>query len=141
MFSNNENLKCIVSDDMNCIIYNQNAFLGKDAAELTLSPDSVEFSASFVLDRRPPDMAFNTVYITTDNEKVNLWNSTIAQLRRYRTCGKTVYIDASYSSNVFDNTIADILMNHGKDLKCIANVTENGGVRIKLMTGFPKTAK
>jgi len=139
MFSDSKNIKC--TDDLNCIIYNQNAFLGKDAAELLSYPTSVEFSASFVLDRRPPDMAFNTVFITTDNEKVNLWNSTIARMRKYRTCGKTVYIDASYFSNMFDNTIADILMNHGKDLKCIANVTENGEVIIKLLTGFPKTAE
>jgi len=130
MFSDSQNIKC--TDDLNCIIYNQNAFLGKDVLELSY-PTSVKFSASFVLDRRPPDVTFNTMYITTDNEKVNLWNSTLARIRRYHTCGKTVYIDASYFSNMFDNTIAEVLVNHGKDLKCTANVTENSGVRIKIL--------
>lgn len=132
MFSDSQNIKC--TDDLNCIIYNQNVMLGS-AAELMYTT-SVKFSASFILDRRPPDVTFNTMYITTDNEKVNFYNSTIARIRRYHTCGKTVYIDASYFSNLFDNTfiisIAEVLANHGKDLRCIANVTENGGVRIKI---------
>lgn len=130
MFSDSRNIKC--TDDLNCIIYNQNAFLGKYAG-LVLHPTAVEFSASFILDRRPPDVPFSTMYITTDNEKVNLWNSTLARIKRYQTCGRTVHIDVSYFSNLFDNTIAEVLTNHGKDLKCIANVTENGGVRIKIL--------
>jgi len=129
MFSDSKNIKC--TDDLNCVIYNQNAFLGKDAG--LAYPTSVQFSASFVLDRRPPDVTFNTLYITTDNEKVNFYNSTIARIRRYQTCGRTVHIDVSYFSNMLDNTIAEVLVNHGKDIKCIANVTENGGVRIKIL--------
>lgn len=128
MFSDSKNIKC--TDDLNCVIYNQNAFLGKDAG---LMWPSVQFSASFVLDRRPPDVTFNTLNITTDNEKVNFYNSTIARIRRYQTCGRTVHIDVSYFSNMLDNTIAEVLVNHGKDLKCIANVTENGGVKIKIL--------
>lgn len=121
MFSDNRNLD--YSDNLNCVIHSQKFKGDTDMA----------FSMSFILRENslPPVVTFQNIRIVTDDHELNTKNNTLAKVLKYKTCRNSAYADLIYF-NFYSEAFTKILYNNGKDLKCMAAVNKDGGIKITI---------
>ena len=112
MFSDNKTL--MNSQNMNCLIYNQ-------TWDKEPYGKSLKFSMSFIADRKPPIMPWQTVKIAAVAGE-NIYEC-LPKITRYSTCGNSVYIRCVLNFHKMFQFWMELVYNNGRDLTCTAVMT------------------
>ena len=123
MFSNNENLKCVIKDNLNCVIHSQ---------RFTPETRNLQFSISFFLgkNKTPPAITSQNIIIRTDDNCINRKSCILGKVLRYKTYCNNVDADILYFG--IGSALTLILFNNGKELRCEAYCTEAGAIELKI---------
>jgi len=106
MFSDNENLKCIITDNLNCVIYSQ---------RFIPVTHNLQFSISFFLgkNKTAPVLTSQNIIIKTDDNCINRKSCTLGKVLRYKTCDNNAAADVLYFA--IGSELTRILFNNGKE--------------------------
>ena len=123
MFSDNENLKCIIKDNLNCVIHGQ---------RFIPETHNLRFSISFFLgkNKTPPAIISQNIIIRTDDNCINRKSCTLGKVLRYKTCCNNAAADVLYFG--IGSALTQILFNNGKELRCEAYCTGVGAIELKI---------
>ena len=125
MFSDNENLKCIIKkDNLNCVIHSQ---------RFIPETHNLQFSISFFLgkNKTPPAVTSQNIIIRTDDDYANRKSCTLGKVLRYKMYDYYATADVLYFG--IGSALTRILLNNGKELRCEAYCTgATGGIELKI---------